>query len=66
VRVAPARRYQPGHRAAGYRPGGLHQHLQIVAIREAPQDLPDIVARQGAQVLFLNSGSDWQMLPSFP
>jgi len=66
VRVPPTSGYQARYRAAGYRPGGLHQHLQIVAIREAPQNLADIVARQGAQILFLHSGFDWQMLPSFP
>ena len=29
----------------------LHQHLQIVAVGEAPQDLADVVAGQGAQVV---------------
>ncbi len=53
VGVARARRHQPGHRSARHRPHRLHQHLQIVAIREAPENLPDIVSRQGAQILGL-------------
>jgi hypothetical protein len=27
----------------------LHQHLQIESVRKAPEDLADVVARQGAQ-----------------
>ena len=51
VGVAGACGYQAGHRAARHGAHGLHQHLQVVAVGEAPQDLADIVARQGAQVL---------------
>ena len=57
VGVARARGHQAGHRAARHRPRRLHQHLQIVTVREAPQDLPDIVARKRAQVLCLVLGS---------
>ena len=39
---------QAGYRSARHGADGLHQHLQVVAVGEAPQDLPDIVAGQGA------------------
>ena len=48
VRVARARGHQPGHRSARHGADGLHQHLQIVTVGETPQNLPDIVAGQGA------------------
>jgi len=48
MRVAGARCHQPCHRAARHGADGLHEHLQIVAIGEAPQDLADIVSGQGA------------------
>ncbi len=48
VRVARARRHQAGDRSARHGADGLHQHLEIVTVGEAPQDLADIVAGQGA------------------
>ena len=48
VGVAGARGDQPRHRPARHGADGLHEHLQVVAIGEAPQDLADIVAGQGA------------------
>ena len=48
VGVAGARCHQPCHRPARHGADGLHQHLQIVTIGEAPQDLADIVSGQGA------------------
>ena len=48
VGVARARRHQPCDRSARHGADGLHQHLQIVTVGEAPQNLADIVARQGA------------------
>ena len=45
--VAGARSHQPGHRSARHGADGLHQHLQVVAVGEAPQNLPDVVAGQG-------------------
>ena len=48
VGVAGARGHQPGHRPARHGADGLHEHLQVVAVGEAPHDLADIVAGQGA------------------
>ena len=55
--VAPSTRACCARRAATRRAtgpratarDGLHQHLQIVAVGEAPQDLADVVAGQGAE-----------------
>ena len=46
--------HQPGHRAARDGAGGLHQHLQVVAVGKAPQNLADVVVGQRAQVLGLD------------
>ena len=51
VGVAGALRDQAGDRSARHGAHRLHQHLQIEAIGEAPEDLPDIVSGQGAKVL---------------
>ena len=51
VSVACACGYQAGDRPARDGANRLHQHLQVIAVREAPQDLPDVVAGQGAQVV---------------
>ena len=42
---------QPRHRPARHGAHRLDQHLQIEAIGKAPQDLADVVARQGAKVV---------------
>ena len=49
VGVACSLGHQPGHRAAGHGSRGLDQHLQVVPVGKPPQDLPDVVSRQGAQ-----------------
>lgn len=49
VGVALPLRHQPGHGPAGHGARGLHQHLEIGAVREAPQDLPGVIARKGAK-----------------
>ena len=51
--------YQAGDRAAGDFAGRLHQHLQVVAVGEAPKNLADTVIRQGAQAFGLDS---WKRL----
>ena len=38
--------HETGHGASGHRPGGLHQHLQVVPILVTPKDLADVVAGQ--------------------
>ena len=43
--------HQPGDWSPGDAPGGLHQHLYIVPLGEAPHDLTNVVAGQGAQRL---------------
>jgi hypothetical protein len=46
--VARARRHQPGDRSPRNSTHGLDEHLQIEAVGEAPLELTDVVARQGA------------------
>ena len=47
VRIAPAVGDEPGDRPARHAARGLHEHLQFVAVGEAPHDLADVVAGQG-------------------
>jgi hypothetical protein len=56
VGVAGAFGDQARHGTARHRAGGLHQHLEIVAIGETPLDLPDIVAGQCAQCVEFSFG----------
>ena len=66
VGVAGALGHQASHRTARHRPHRLHQHLKVVAILEAPHDLPDIVSRKRAQVLcFLLGSGRFHTWPSF-
>ena len=51
VGVAGAGGHQAGDRSAGHGAHGLHQHLQIVAVGEAPEDLADVVSGEGSQVV---------------
>ena len=63
VGVAGALGYEAGDRAARDGANGLHQHLQVIAVGEAPQDLPDVVAGQGAQVVGgVVQGHGWRPL----
>ena len=48
VGVAGAGGDQAGDRSARHGADGLHQHLEVVTIGEAPQNLADVVAGQGA------------------
>ena len=48
VGVAGAGGHQAGDRSARHGADTLHQHLQVVTVGEAPEDLPDIIAGQGA------------------
>jgi len=49
VAVALSSGHQSGDRPSGHGPCRLYQHLQVVALGEAPHDLPDIVAGQGVE-----------------
>jgi hypothetical protein len=49
VGIANAVRDHARNEAAGDRPGGLDDHLQVVPLGKAPHDLPDVVTRKGAQ-----------------
>ena len=49
VGVALAVGHHAGHQAPGNGPGRLHGHLEVEALGVAPHDLPDIVAREGAE-----------------
>ena len=49
VRIALALGHQAGNYRARHRARGLHQHLQVVAVGKAPENLANIVARKGAQ-----------------
>ena len=44
MRVAGTFGYETGDDAAGHGAGGLHQHLQVVTVGEAPKDLANIIA----------------------
>ena len=46
VGIAGAARDQPRHRPARHAPGGLHEHLQFVFVRKAPQDLANVISGQ--------------------
>ena len=62
VGVARAVGDQARHRTARHGAGGLHQHLQIVAIGKTPQDLADIIAGKGAEVVGWMSAADRVMV----
>ena len=49
VRIAPALGDQPGDRPARDIPCSLDEHLQLVTIGKAPQELANIVAGQGLE-----------------
>jgi hypothetical protein len=36
-------------RPSGDAPGGLDEHLEVESVGEAPQDLADVVAREGSE-----------------
>ena len=48
VGIAGAGGDEAGHRSSRHGADGLHQHLEVVTIGEAPQNLADVVAGQGA------------------
>jgi hypothetical protein len=49
VRIAAAGGNQARNGSASHAASGLHQHLKIVAVGKAPQNLPDLISRQSAQ-----------------
>ena len=49
VREASATGYQAGHRTARHRAHRLHQHGEVEAVGEAPENLPDVVAGERLQ-----------------
>ncbi|KAF5038846.1 hypothetical protein DSECCO2_550040 [anaerobic digester metagenome] len=49
VGVARALGHQPGDQSPRHGAGGLDGHLEVEAVRETPHDLPDVVARKGAE-----------------
>ena len=53
--VAGAVGDQAGDRSAGDGANRLHQHLQVVAVGEAPEDLADMSSRQSAKRFGLDS-----------
>jgi hypothetical protein len=49
VRIAPAGGDKPGDRPARHAARRLHQHVEFVAVGEAPHHLADVVTGEGGQ-----------------
>ena len=45
---------QAGYRTTGYLTSCLHQHVQVITIGKAPQDLAHVIPGEGSESLFLD------------